>query len=97
MNCENWLGNDALHQITSSANYTLKRYLTNWDNVTKYAMYDTFRIADEADGYRLTIGDYSGDAVDPMTTQHDGQLFSTKYRDNDGLAYINSVVYFSGG
>ena len=37
LNGEYWLGNDALHQITSNANYTLKIYLTGWDNVTKYA------------------------------------------------------------
>ena len=96
LNCEYWLGNDAIHQITSSANYTLKIYLTDWDNVTKYAMYDTFRIADEADGYRLTIGGYFGDAGDSMTINHDGQMFSTKDEDNDGSTSYNLAEYFSG-
>ena len=56
---EYWLGNDIIQQMTSSACYKLKIVLKDWDNVTKYAMYDTFRIADEAEGYRLTIGGYS--------------------------------------
>ena len=82
-NGEFWPGNEALHQMTSSANYMLKLNLTNWDNVTKYAVYNTFRVADEADGYRLTIGGYCGDAGDSMTDHNNGQMFSTKDRDND--------------
>ena len=82
-NGEFWLGNEALHQMTSSTNYMLKVNLTNWDNITKYAVYDIFRIADEADGYRLTIGGYCGDAGDSMTGDHNRQMFSTKDRDND--------------
>ena len=96
LNGEYWLGNDVIHQITSSANYTLKIYLTDWDNVTKYAMYDTFRIADEADGYRLTIGGYSGDAGDSMSDHHNGQMFSTKDRDNDVVLMLNSAELFTG-
>ena len=93
---EYWLGNDAIHQITSSANYTLKIYLTDWDNVTKYAMYDLFRIADEADGYRLTIGGYSGDAGDSMILNHNGKMFSTKDRDNDEQPNANNAERFHG-
>ena len=80
---EFWLGNELLHQLTSNANYTLKIYLTEWDGVRKYAQYDTFKIADEADGYRLTIAGYSGDAGDSMIRDNNGQMFSTKDRDND--------------
>ena len=45
-------------------------------------MYNAFSIANEADGYRLTIGGYSGDAGESMI-YHDGKMFSTKDRDND--------------
>ena len=100
LTCEYWLGNDAIHQITSRANYTLKIYLTDWDNVTVYAKYDVFRIAAEANGYRLTIGGYSGDAGDSLTNSilgsHNGYMFSTKDRDNDGLANFALAEYFSG-
>ena len=95
---EFWLGNDVVYQITSSATYKLKIYITDWNNVTKYAMYDTFSIADEVDGYRLSIGDHSGDAGDALTL-HNGQMFSTNDRDNDNFEFGNTnlALYFSAG
>ena len=83
LNGEYWLGNDVLHLMTSGTNCTLKIYLTDRNSVTKYAQYDVFKIADEDDGYRLTIGGNSGDAGDSMRRLSDGQMFSTKDRDND--------------
>ena len=83
LNGEYWFGNEAIHLITSSANYRLKIILTDWNNVTKYAIYDTFRIADEVDGYRLTISDFAGYAGDSLTLYHNGEMFSTKDKDND--------------
>ena len=55
-------GNDAIHEISSRGTYRLKVRLTDWDNVTKFANYATFRISSESAGYRLTIDGYSGDA-----------------------------------
>ena len=81
VNGEFWLGNDAIHQMTTNANYTLKIILKDRYHVTKHAKYETFKIADEDDGYRLTISGYSGDAFDSMKT--DGHMFSTKDMDND--------------
>ena len=82
-NGEFWLGNDVLHHMTSSAKYSLKIYVTDRNNMTKYAVYDTFGIADETDGYRLTIDGYCGDAGDSMIFHQHGQMFSTNDRDND--------------
>ena len=94
-NGEYWLGNDAIYHMTSTANCTLKIYVTGWDNVTKHAIYETFRIADEADGYRLTIGGYSGSAGDSLSFHHAGQMFSTKDVDNDALTSSDTAEYFS--
>ena len=55
-------GNEALHEITSHGNNTLKVVLTDWTRVTKVVEYSTFRISSESDGYRLTLQGYSGDA-----------------------------------
>ena len=82
--------------MTSNINFTLKIHLMDWDNVTEYAMCDTFIVADEADGYRLTIGGYSGDAEDSMTEFHDGWMFSTNDRDHDGILYVSYAEFFSG-
>ena len=54
-------GNEALHEITSHGNYTLKVVLTDWTRVTKVEEYSFFHIGSESDGYRLTLRGYSGD------------------------------------
>ena len=72
-----------IHQITSRADYTLKIYLTEWTGERRFAQYDTFQIDNETDGYRLTIGGYSGDAGDSIIGFSNGKMFSTKDRDND--------------
>ena len=80
---EYWIGNDAIYQLTSRSRYKLKVVLKDWNNVTAYANYDTFRISAESDGYRLNVGGYYGDAGD-STRLSMGQKFSTPDRDNDG-------------
>ena len=57
-----FIGNDAIHEITSRGDYKLKIRLTGWSNTTKFAYYHTFVVANESDGYRLTISGYSGEA-----------------------------------
>ena len=79
---EYWLGNEAIHQLTSRSSYRLKVVLKGWDNETANAIYDTFKISNETDSYRLAIGDFHGDAGDSLV-QHNGQMFSTLDRDND--------------
>ena len=97
MNGEVWLG-----KITAGASYMIKIYLPGWDNVTKYAVYETFRITDETDNYRLSISGYSGDAGDALTL-HNAQMFSTKDRDNDnfngwfGSTNVNLAADFFSG
>ena len=56
------VGNDILHRLTANSNQELKIVMSDFSNVTKYADYTTFHVADEAAGYRLTIGGYSGTA-----------------------------------
>ena len=89
VNGEFWLGNGVIYQMTSNENFSLKIILKDWDNITKYVMYGTFRIANQDDGYRLTIGDYSGEAGDSMTTRHNGRKFRTFDRDNDESDHLN--------
>ena len=40
----------------------LKIQLWDFDNTVKFALYDTFSVANEINNYRLTLGAYSGDA-----------------------------------
>ena len=92
---EYWLGNDAIHQLTSRSSYKLKIVLKDWGDITAYAVYDPFQISDESDGYRLTIGDYQGNAGDSLW-QHNGHMFSTPDRDNDVSSLPSCAVHYSG-
>ena len=65
---EFWLGNDNLHRLTAANDDMLRVDLEDFDNNTRYAEYTTFKVADESDKYRLSIGGYSGTAGDSMTS-----------------------------
>ncbi|XP_063405953.1 fibrinogen-like protein A [Mytilus trossulus] len=82
VNGEYWLGNKHIHSMTSSGKYELRIDLTDLSNTKKYAVYKTFVVGDAASKYKLTIGDYSGDAGDNMA-YHNGMKFSTNDQDND--------------
>lgn len=85
-----WLGNDRLSILTNQNSYQLRVDLEDFDGEKRFAQYDNFRIANEFDKYRLTIGAYlKGDANDSMSG-HNGMKFSTKDQDND--IYENSCA-----
>ena len=65
-NSEFWLGNDNLHHLTDSDDVMLRVDLEDFEGNITYAEYTTFKVADEADKYRLLIGGYSGTAGDSM-------------------------------
>ena len=60
LNGEFWLGNDNLHRLTATDDVILRVNLEDFDRNKAYAEYTTFKVADEADKYRLSIGEYSG-------------------------------------
>ena len=70
LNREFWLGNDNLHRLTAADDFKLRVDLEDFDGNIKYAEYTTFKVASEADKYRLLIGGYSGTAGDAMTNKH---------------------------
>ncbi|KAI8484527.1 Fibrinogen- domains (FReDs) [Branchiostoma belcheri] len=91
-NGEYWLGNENIHLLTAQKGYKLQVDMMDWENQTRYAVYDVFRVAGESDGYRLTVSGYSGTAGDSMIGSHtlNGQKFSTVDRDNDvGLTHCS--------
>ncbi len=79
---EFWLGNDNLHRLTAQGEYELRIELSDFEDESRYAVYDSFTIADVSDNYRLTVGSYSGTADDSLS-YHNNRQFSTKDRDND--------------
>uniref|UniRef100_T1IKD3 Fibrinogen C-terminal domain-containing protein n=1 Tax=Strigamia maritima TaxID=126957 RepID=T1IKD3_STRMM len=90
-----WLGNDAIHAITSSKPHIL--HIDLWDNDGQYrfAEYDTFKVSSKKDFYKLTIGGFQGNASDAFRL-HTGAAFSTKDLDNDSSASHCSQLYGGG-
>lgn len=55
-------GLDAMASISNSDQFELRVDLGDWEGETRFAKYGTFSISDASDNYRLSIGNYSGDA-----------------------------------
>jgi len=66
LNGECLLGNDNLHHFKANDDNTLRVGLDDFDGSKTYAEYTTFKVADEAEKYRLLIGGHSGAAGDSM-------------------------------
>ena len=67
LNGEFWIGND--NRLTAIGNSTMRVDLEDFDGDIRYAVYTVFKVADEADKYRLLIEGYSGTAGDAMITE----------------------------
>ena len=61
---EFWLGNDNLHRLTNANDVMLRVDLEDFEGSITFAEYNTFKVAHEADNYRLTLEEYNGTAGD---------------------------------
>ncbi|XP_038069362.1 ficolin-2-like isoform X2 [Patiria miniata] len=92
---EFWLGNDNLHRLTAQDDYVLRVDLTDFEDDSKYAVYNSFGVADLSDSYRLSLGQYSGTAGDSLT-RHSQKQFTTKDVDNDDFLTGNCALLYHG-
>jgi hypothetical protein len=52
-----------MYYLTNNgSNWKIRFQMRSFPGECRYAEYSTFKIGPESDGYRLTIGGYSGDA-----------------------------------
>ncbi|XP_034440820.1 ficolin-1 [Hippoglossus hippoglossus] len=98
---EHWLGNAALTALTSVGQHQLRIELEDWHHQRRHATYNNFKVASEAQRYRLTAREYSGDAGNALSYSkrynHDGRSFSTADRDHDRYAAGNCGQYYGTG
>ncbi|XP_071775893.1 angiopoietin-2b [Centroberyx gerrardi] len=80
---EHWLGNDIIHKLTSSQEYSLHVQLKDKEGNEAYSHYDHFYIDGEDKNYSLHAEGFSGTAGRTNSLTHPGTPFSTKDRDND--------------
>ncbi|XP_071835758.1 uncharacterized protein [Apostichopus japonicus] len=83
-NQDHWLGSKYIYSITNQKTYQLRIDLRDSGSSSKYAVYSTFSITDEADKYRLSVGSHSGNTGYNGLSYINNKQFSTKDQDNDG-------------
>ncbi|XP_074710310.1 tenascin-X [Strix uralensis] len=88
---EFWLGNEALHALTTGPPTELRVDLRTPRDAA-FARYRDFTIAGPEDHYRLHLGAYSGTAGDALS-YHAGSPFSTRDRDPRGRPRPCAVAY----
>lgn len=93
---EYWLGNRAIHNLTSSKQVALRIQLKNHTGETLIADYKLFSVASEEDLFRIKVGNYTGEKGADSLSYSNGMAFSTFDRDND--AYNGSCAEaYKGG
>ena len=96
---EHWVGLDNMCLLThqSSDPPQLRVDLADWEGNTAFAKYDQFSVGDEDSDYTISVSGYqSASTAGDSLTYHNGQRFSTPYRDNDPWKGGNCAVYSHG-
>jgi len=94
---EYWLGLETLHLLTTSPS-TLWVHIESFGDVTPPTLdahYDVFSVGDASTNYRLTVSGFTGNCNDSLA-YHNGQMFTTIDRDNDGSSN-NCAMNHKGG
>ncbi|KAM5159483.1 fibrinogen beta chain isoform 3-T3 [Callospermophilus lateralis] len=94
---EYWLGNDKINELTEMGATELLIEMEDWKGDKVKAHYGLFTVQNEANKYRISVGNYKGTAGNALMdgasqlvgenrtmTIHNGMFFSTYDRDNDG-------------
>ncbi|XP_071836810.1 techylectin-5A-like [Apostichopus japonicus] len=95
-NQDHWLGNKYIHSMTNQKTYQLRIDLRDSGSSSKYAVYSTFRINNEADKYRLSVRSHSGNTGYDSLSDSNNKQFSTKDRDNDGWSRYDCAERHGG-
>ncbi|XP_062386881.1 microfibril-associated glycoprotein 4-like [Sardina pilchardus] len=93
---EYWLGLQNIFLLTHGMKYELRVDMEDWEGGTVYALYRSFFLEPESDGYRLQVFDFIDGGAGDSLTYHNGQKFSTFDRDQDNWSG-NCVATHKGG
>ncbi|XP_028285452.1 angiopoietin-4 [Parambassis ranga] len=94
---EHWLGNEALHLLTSQSLYSLRVELRDWEGNSAHYQYDRFMLTNERQRYRLYLRGYSGTAGQQSSLATHGIAFSTLDQDNDNCDHCKCAMMLTGG
>ncbi|XP_062311872.1 angiopoietin-related protein 1-like isoform X2 [Osmerus eperlanus] len=88
---DHWLGLCKVYTLTKTRRWTMKVNLWDFEGGGAFAEYDDFKLGGMRSSYRLTVGDYRGNAGDAVRgdfpgVDQNGFGFSTVDRDKDGCS-----------
>ena len=97
LDAEFWWGLEKVWRLTGPRDrqYQLRVDLGDFDGERDHATYQEFRVASGADGYRLFVAGYGGNAGDSLG-KHSGRKFSTIDRDADTSSNSCAQHYKAG-
>ncbi|XP_051860824.1 ryncolin-1-like [Drosophila albomicans] len=92
-----FLGLEKIHRITSLQRHELYIHLVTLNGSTYNARYDDFKISDKDNGYKLSLGKFSGTIIEDAMRYAENIKFTTIDRDNDEADKANCAVVFKSG
>ncbi|XP_050963939.1 microfibril-associated glycoprotein 4-like [Labeo rohita] len=87
---EYWLGLEYMYELTRNRKYMLRVDLEDFEGRKGFALYSSFSVGPEADGYTLQVSGFKDGGVGDSLSYHNNQKFSTF--DNDQDAYGNNCA-----
>ncbi|KAK2909539.1 hypothetical protein Q8A67_005376 [Cirrhinus molitorella] len=93
---EYWLGLENMHQLTRKNKYMLRVDLEDFEGNEVFALYSSFSVGSEADGYKLHVSGFTDGGAGDSLSGHNGFKFSTFDRDQD-VFENNCAKTFLGG
>ncbi|XP_042621475.1 microfibril-associated glycoprotein 4-like isoform X1 [Cyprinus carpio] len=80
---EYWLWLENMYQLTSNRTYMLRVDLEDFDGNKVFALYSSFSVDCETDGYQLHVSGFSNGGAGDSLSRHNGFKFSTFDKDQD--------------
>uniref|UniRef100_A0A673N526 Microfibril-associated glycoprotein 4-like n=1 Tax=Sinocyclocheilus rhinocerous TaxID=307959 RepID=A0A673N526_9TELE len=80
---EYWLGLENMYQLTRKNKYMLRVDLEDFQGNKVFALYSSFSVDPEADGYKLHVSGFTDGGAGDSLSEHDGQKFTTLDEDQD--------------
>ncbi|XP_051760748.1 microfibril-associated glycoprotein 4-like isoform X2 [Ctenopharyngodon idella] len=83
---EYWLGLENMYQLTRNRKYMLRADLEDFDGRKGFALYSSFSVGPETDGYKLHVSGFKDGGAGDSLSDHNDQKFSTFDKDQDSNA-----------
>ncbi|XP_058654925.1 microfibril-associated glycoprotein 4-like [Onychostoma macrolepis] len=86
-----------VHQLTRRHHYKLRVDLEDFQGKKAYALYESFSVDSEADGYKLHVSGFVDGGAGDSLSYINGVKFSTYDKDQDNSKRNCAMTYFGGG